>query len=385
MWPGAAFGSRAELNPEVSRVLIAAGASGGHVYPALATGEVLRARGHDVAFAGGDRLEARVVPEAGFPFHALPVRRPPSVRIELATPRGLRAVGSIVRATWLARRLIGRVAPDVVLGMGGFAAVPVALAAGWGRSPLVLHEQNANLSLAQRIPLRWADVLALGLPLRDTPPSIRTELVGHPVRDRLVAVGGLSVDALLHARTEARLRLGLDASVPTLLVFGGSLGSGPLNDLVPTAPLPPSVQVLHLAGPGRAAPVRTAWAKRGVAAVVLDYLDSIEDAYLSADVSVSRSGASTVAELALVGLPSILVPLPTLARGDQEANARVLERAGAATVILQSTQGFSGAVGAEVSRLLEDRDARASMAAAARTLARPDGAERLADVVESVV
>jgi UDP-N-acetylglucosamine--N-acetylmuramyl-(pentapeptide) pyrophosphoryl-undecaprenol N-acetylglucosamine transferase len=369
----------------LARVLVAAGASGGHVYPALATAEVLRRRGHDVVFAGGDRIEARVVPAAGFEFHALPVRRPPSVRIELATPRGIRALGSITRATWLARRLLARVAPDAVLGMGGFASVPVALAAGWGRSPLVLHEQNANLSFAQRIPLRWADVLALGLPLRHEAPRIRTELVGHPVRGPLTEVALLDNDARRSAARVAREGLGLDPATPTLLVFGGSLGSGPLNDLVPTAPLPQGIQVLHLAGPGRDDAVRAAWSARGIPAVVLGYLDTIEEAYLAADVSISRSGASTVAELALLGLPSILVPLPTLARGDQEANARVLERAGAAKVILQSTDGFSDVVGTETSRLLGDERSRVAMATAARTLARPDAAERLADVIESVL
>jgi UDP-N-acetylglucosamine--N-acetylmuramyl-(pentapeptide) pyrophosphoryl-undecaprenol N-acetylglucosamine transferase len=369
----------------LARVLVAAGASGGHVYPALATAVVLRSRGHDVVFAGGDRIEARVVPEAGFDFHALPVRRPPSVRIELATPRGVRALGSITRATWLARRLLARVSPDAVLGMGGFASVPVALAAGWGRSSLVLHEQNANLSLAQRIPLRWADVLALGLPLRREAPEIRTELVGHPVRDSLVGVAQLGDVARRSARLAARERLGLDPDVPTVLVFGGSLGSGPLNEHVPAAPMPPGIQVLHLAGPGRDDAVRAAWSARGTSAVVLGYLDAIEDAYLAADVSISRSGASTIAELALMGLPSILVPLPTLARGDQEANARVLERAGAATMILQSTDAFSDVLGAEVSRLLDDDDTRVAMAAAARTLARPDAAQRLADVIESVL
>ncbi len=369
----------------MARVLVAAGASGGHVYPALATAVVLRGRGHEVVFAGGDRIEARIVPEAGFEFHPLPVRRPPSVRIELATPRGVRAVGSIARATWLARRLIARVAPDAVLGMGGFASVPVAVAAGLGSSPLVLHEQNANLSLAQRIPLRWAEVLALGLPLRGPTPSIRTELVGHPVRGSLVEVAQLTDADRRSASRAARERLGLDPSASTLLVFGGSLGSGPLNELVPTAPLPAGVQVLHLAGPGRDEGVRAVWSERRVPAVVLGYLDAMEDAYLAADVSVSRSGASTVAELALLGIPSILVPLPTLARGDQEANARVLERAGAATVILQSTERFPGLLGVEVSRLLDDADARVAMSNAARTLARPDAADRLADVVESVL
>jgi len=366
-------------------VLIAAGASGGHVYPALAVAEVLRGRGHEVSFAGGDRLEARLVPEAGFAFHPLPVRRPPSVRVELATPRGIRAVASIVWATLRARRLIARLRPDVVLGMGGFPSIPVTLAASRSRLPLVLHEQNANLSLAQRIPLRWADVLALGLPLRGRPPSVRTELVGHPVRTALLELAALGDDARVAFRTEARTRLGLNSSTPTLLVFGGSLGSVPLNEHVPTAPFGEPMQVLHLCGAGREDVVRTAWQRAGRPAVVLGYLESIQDAYVAADVAVARSGASTVAELAITGLPSVLVPLPTLRRGDQEANARVLESAGGTTVILQSHPRFVEAVGAEVSRLLSDRDARAAMAGAARSLARPDAAERLADVIEGVV
>ena len=369
----------------MARVLVAAGASGGHVYPALATAEVLRDRGHHVEFAGGDRLEARLVPEAGFPFHGLPVRRPPSVRIELLAPHGLRAIGSTVRASWRARRLLALIKPDVVLGMGGFAAVPVTLAAAWTRLPLVLHEQNANLSLAQRLSLRWTEVLALGLPLRGETPSVRTELVGHPVRARLLALAELTGEQRESARAEASKRLGLDAEAPTVLVFGGSLGSGPLNDLVPRAQLPAGTQVLHLAGAGREEPVRRAWAEAGVKAVVVGYLDSIEDAYIVADIAVSRSGAATVAELALAGLPAVLVPLPTLARGDQEANARVLERAGGATVVLQSHPKFAQAVGAEVSRLLSDADARAAMSSASRSIARPDAAERLADVVESVL
>ncbi len=369
----------------MTRVLVAAGASGGHVYPALATAEVLRERGHDVVFVGGDRLEARIVPEAGFPFHGLSVKRPPSVRLELLTPRGVRSMASIALATVRARRLVGSVAPDVVLGMGGFAAVPVTLAAASKRVALVLHEQNANLSLAQRIPLRWARVLALGLPLSRPPARPRTELVGQPVRARLTDIARLSGSDREHAQHEARRRLGLADDNPTLLVFGGSLGSGPLNESVPRAfPLPAGIQVLHIAGPSRDEPVRESWKRAGVPAVVLGYLDSIEDAYLAADLVVSRSGAATVAELAIAGLPSILVPLPTLARGDQEANARVLEKAGAATVILQSAEGFTAAVGSEVTRLFGDGAILGEMAAGARTVARPDAALRLAEVIESV-
>jgi undecaprenyldiphospho-muramoylpentapeptide beta-N-acetylglucosaminyltransferase len=369
----------------LTRVLVAAGASGGHVYPALATAEVLRSRGHEVSFAGGDRMEATLVPGAGFEFHPLPVRRPPSVRAELLTPRGAGAALSILRAIFIARRVIDRVRPDVVVGMGGFAAVPVTLAAAGKPVKLVLHEQNAHLSLAQRLAVRRADVLALGLPIEERLPRVPTELVGQPVRRSIAALATMSTEERRTFRATARTRLGLDPDAPTLLVFGGSLGSGPLNGSLPRAALPDGVQVLHLAGTGRDVPVRDAWRAAGRTAVVLPYLETIESAYAAADVVVARSGASSVAEFAIAGLPSILVPLPTLRRGDQEANARVLERAGAAVVVPQSDPSFIERIGAETTRLLTDAAAREAMSAAARAVARPDAAERFADVIERSV
>jgi UDP-N-acetylglucosamine--N-acetylmuramyl-(pentapeptide) pyrophosphoryl-undecaprenol N-acetylglucosamine transferase len=362
----------------VTKIVVAAGASGGHVYPGLAVAEVLRDRGHDVGFVGGDRLEARVVPAAGFPFDALPVRRPPSVRSELITPRGIAALSSIAWATLKARRLLARLGPDVVLGMGGFAAVPVALAS---RAPVVLHEQNARLSAAQRICVRRARVLALGLPIAERLPAVRTELVGQPVRRRIAALSTIDVGA---ARPAARERLGLRTELPVVLVAGGSLGSGPLNEQVPRVRIPAGTQVLHLAGAGNEDKVRAAWQQAGVDATVLGFLDAIEDAYLAADVAVSRSGASAVAELGIAGVPSVFVPLPTLRRGDQEANARLVERAGGAVVVMQSRPDFVEAIGDELTRLLTDARAREAMGAAARALARPDAAEALADVILEV-
>lgn len=360
----------------MGRVLIAAGASGGHVYPGLATAEVLRARGHDVGFVGGDRLESRVVPDAGFVFYAVPVRRPPSVRIELLTPRGIGALGSIGWATLRARRLLAHIRPDVVLGMGGFASVPTALAAAQRKVPLVLHEQNAHLAFAQRIPLRWARALALGLPIEERVEHPHIAMVGNPVRAAILAAPQIGA-------RDARARLGLDPSRRTLLVLGGSLGSGPLNETVPRLALREGVQVLHLAGAGQEDDVRRAYAGRGTYATVVGFCDAMQDAYAAADVAVSRAGAITVAELAIAGLASVLVPLPTLARGDQEANARVLERAGGARVVLQSQRRFADALGREVNELLEDAAARGAMSAALRSVARPDAAERLADLVEA--
>ena len=348
------------------------------MYPGLALAEVLRDRSHDVEFVGGDRLEARVVPEAGFPFHAIVVRRPPSVRVELLGPRGLAALVSIARAIPKARTLLRRLRADVVVGMGGFAALPVALAAP---GPLVLHEQNARLSASQRVVAWRARALALGLPIAGRLPRVRTELVGQPVRRRIAALASLDDAALEEAKAAARSRLGLDPSAPTLLVLGGSLGSQPLNDLVPRVSMPPRAQILHLTGSGNEERVASAWG--GARANVLGFMDDIEQAYLACDVAVSRSGASAVAELAIGALPSVLVPLPTLRRGDQEANARLLEAAGGAVVVLQSHERFVETVGAELSLLLSDASLRTRMSRAARSFARSDGAERLADVVES--
>ena len=346
------------------------------MYPGLATAEVLRARGHTVEFVGGDRLESRVVPDAGFAFHALPVRRPPSVRIELLTPRGIGAAGSIAWATLRARRLVARLRPDVVLGMGGFASVPTSLASARAALPLVLHEQNAHLSFAQRIPLRRARVLALGLPIEERVDHPRIELVGNPVRAAVVAVR--EVDP-----AEARARLGLDRSRATLLVLGGSLGSGPLNDAVPRLPLPRDVQVVHVAGAGNEDAVRRAYADASIDARVVGFCDAMQDAYAAADLAISRSGALTVAELAIAGLPSVLVPLETLARGDQEANARVLERAGGALVVRQSDARFTEVLTDAVTTLIADPSSRGRMRDALSSVARPDAAERLADLVEA--
>jgi UDP-N-acetylglucosamine--N-acetylmuramyl-(pentapeptide) pyrophosphoryl-undecaprenol N-acetylglucosamine transferase len=267
--------------------------------------------------------------------------------------------------------------------MGGFAGVPVTLAAATKRLPLVLHEQNAHLSFAQRIPLRWATALAEGLPIEEDVQHRRIELVGNPVRSQIAALAGLDAPARSEARSRACARLGLDPSKRTVLVLGGSLGSGPLNELVPQISLPPAVQALHLAGEANVDATRRAWGN--APAIILGYVEDMHDAYVAADLAISRSGASVVAELAIAALPSILVPLTTLARGDQAANARVLERAGAAIVVPQATDRFVETLSAALTTVLADDERRSAMALGARSVAKPDAADRLADVVESVL
>lgn len=359
----------------MARIVIAAGGTGGHIYPALSTAEVLRDRGHVVSFVGGDRIERRLVPEAGFELHELPARslpRRPSVD-------AVRSGVAFLRSLAGARRLLRTQPVDVVLGMGGYPSLAPSLASG--PTPLVLHEQNAVLSLAHRLSAWRAAVVALSLPVAD---RIRTStvLVGNPLRARLAAVAG---DPVLRAgrRADARERWGLAKDVVTVLVFGGSLGASVLNETVPgLACFRGPVQVLHIAGEQHAVSTEAAWARSPTAATVLPYVDEIEDAYAAADLVVSRSGASTVAELAAFSLPSVLVPLPQAPRRAQEANARVLEEAGASRVVLQGT-GFSQRLADAVSDVLSDGDRRSAMGSSAATIGHPDAAPRLADVVEA--
>jgi undecaprenyldiphospho-muramoylpentapeptide beta-N-acetylglucosaminyltransferase len=356
------------------RVLIAAGGTGGHVYPALVVAEELRRRGHHVEFVGVGRAERTLVPVAGFELHTLPGRGLP----RSVSPRALLAGVDLTRAVVLARGLLRRTTPDVVLGMGGYPALAPTIAARMRGVPVVLHEGNALLSLANRLAVPWARALALSLPLASAPPRARrVETTGNPVRATISELADADDAARGTRRAAAAFRLGLDPGRTTVLAFGGSQGAQALNEALPVALRDVDVQVLHLTGPAHEARVRAAWAGR---AVVLSYLAGMEDAYAVADLVVSRSGASTVAELTVLGLPSVLVPLPQ--RRDPEANARTLEANGAASIVLQA-EGFVQRLGAAVRELLDDRGRRTGMSAAAKALGRPDAAERLADLVET--
>ncbi len=359
-------------------VLVAAGGTGGHVHPALALAGVLRDRGHDVAFCGGDRMEARLVPEAGFSLHRLPVRGlPRSISLD-----SLRAGTALLRSIAGARRLLRDLAPDVVVGMGGYPSLAPALVAEWTGRPVVLHEQNARLVLAHRLALRRARVLALSLPLVGGSPRRRPLVVetGNPLRPEIRQLAASGREA---SREAARGRLGLGAEATVVLVFGGSQGARALNEAVPMAGRrwPRSVEVLHLAGAGHGAGVEEAWRGSDTRVVVREYLAEMEDAYAATDLVVCRSGASTIAELTALGLSSVLVPIPHSTGRVQEANARVLERVGGATVVPEGER-FVERLGAAMGELLEAPGHRREMAEAVARFARPDAADRLADVVE---
>jgi UDP-N-acetylglucosamine--N-acetylmuramyl-(pentapeptide) pyrophosphoryl-undecaprenol N-acetylglucosamine transferase len=359
------------------KVLIAGGGTAGHVFPALALARRLVTAGHEVRFAGtATGQEARLVPEAGFAFDAVPAspfERKVSMRTLKAPITAVRSIGSSrPLADW----------SDVVVGMGGYVSVPVALSALRARRPLVVHEQNAVPGLANRTLARPARAVALAFAeaRRAFPRRTRTIVTGNPVREQILAVS-TDRDRL---RKEAVAELDLDEDRRTVVVFGGSQGALHVNRSVADAIRRldrDDLQVLILTGPAHEAGVRASLPSGGrVVARVRGFLERMELAYAVADLVVARAGATTVAEIAVCGVPSLLIPYPYATGRHQEANARSLQRAGAATMLLDDE--LDGAVLADrIARIADDTHRLREMGNRARAWARPDAAEALADVV----
>lgn len=346
---------------------IAAAGTGGHVYPGLAVGEALVAAGVEqssVLFVGGSRLEAEVYPDAGFPFLEVELR---GLQRRL-TPSNLSIPAVVARAVSRIGAELDRRDVAAVVGMGGYATVPTAIAARRRRIPSAVSEQNAGAGLGSRFAARFAHRVFGSFPATHGLPT--AEWVGNPIRR------SLAVFDRGRLRPEALDRWSLDPDVPVLGVFGGSLGAGPINTAV-TAMLAhwtdPPVQVLHLAGRGYdevepladAAPV--SW-------VVLEFCREMDRFYAACDLVVARAGGS-VAELTATRTPSVLVPGGFGSGGHQAANAAVLSEAGAAQVVPEPDLVELGSV---VARLLEDAPARHAMMEACGRLARPDAAEVVA-------
>lgn len=348
-------------------VAVAAAGTGGHVFPALAVAHALVERGLDpldVVFLGGDRIEARLVPEAGFaftPFELVALRRSLS-------PRNLR-IPSIVRRSVLAMaEEMRRRRTRVVLAMGGYVTVPAARAARRLGLPLFLQEQNAVPGLAVRLAARRARRVFLGLPgpAERLPGAV---VVGNPLRPALARFdrSALAVDG--------RRRYGLPEGVPVLGVLGGSLGARVLNQAVAgivAARQGAPLAVVHLAG-GDAAGLASQAAAAPLPWRCLPFEEQMEFFYATADLVLCRAGAMTVSELAATGTPAVLVPLD---RVGQQHNAASLVAAGGALVVPQADAGQLPEV---VGRLLDDAAARRQMAAGAVACARPGAAGEIAE------
>jgi len=345
-------------------IVIAAGGTAGHVVPALAVADALRARGASVEFIGGERAEAELVPAAGYPFHRLSV-----TGIDRENPvRAARAVLLAARAAGRARRLLRRIGADAVLGGGGYVAGPVGLAARSLRLPLVLSEADSHLGVANRLLAPLARRVCLAFPIegRDGPRYVVT---GRPVP------GGTGAAE----RAAARARFDLPPEADCLLVFGGSLGARRLNQAALDAfGAAAPCAVLHACGRRDFDELRARLAELGAPPHyrLFAYIEPFADALAAADVAAARAGGS-VLELAAAGLPAVLVPYPHATADHQTRNARFMERAGAA-VVVRDAELDGPRLAREVAALLGAPQRLAAMANAAREVARPDAAERIA-------
>jgi len=352
-------------------VMITTGGTGGHVFPGLAVAASLTGRGARVFWLGTrEGIEARLVPQHGVEFEGLSFRgvRGKGWRTLLLGPFAL------LRACLDARRVIRRRAPDVVLGLGGFASFPGGLMGTAAGKPLVLHDSNAVAGLATRLLAYGADRILLGFPraLRGGHAK-RVEWVGNPLRE---AVCTLPPPPARFAGREGPLRV---------LVVGGSLGAQALNELVPEALtlLAPSERplIVHQAGEKHIAALRAAYARHGVDGECVAFIDDMAARYAWADFVICRGGALTVSELAAVGLGAIIVPLPGAIADEQSANAQFLVDASAALVepqALLTPQRLADAL-----RAL-NRPHALAMAEAAYALGKRDAAQRVAEVCAGV-
>lgn len=353
------------------RVLIMAGGTGGHVFPALATADALRAQGVEVEWLGtAAGIEADVVPRAGIRLHCIDVR---GVRGK-GRVRQLLAPFGLLLALWQAFGVLRRVRPDAVLGMGGFASGPGGLVAWLLRMPLVIHEQNAVAGTTNRILAHFATRVLQAFP-RAFKGADRGEVVGNPVRGPILE---LPAPQQRFEGREGPLRV---------LVIGGSLGARAINELVPAAlaqlPGDQRPEVWHQAGRRNIDEAQAAYAAAGVEARVVPFIERMDEAYGWADLVLCRAGALTVSELAIAGVASILVPLPHAIDDHQSANAGFLDAAGAGIRVAQ--RELTPARLLELLKTLNSREQLLNMANAARALARPEASETVARVCVEVM
>ena len=348
-------------------VLIAAGGTGGHVFPALAVARALRERGVAVVWLGtAGGMEARLVPANGF-------------AIEWVRVAGIRGKGAgawllapfrLARAVADAIGVLRRRRPGVVLGAGGFVSGPGGIAAWLLRIPLLIHEQNAVAGLTNRWLARLAREVLEAFP-GSFGPGVHARCIGNPVRADIAAIA--PPGERLAGRT-GRARL---------LVIGGSQGSRRLNEIVPAAVarLAPAArpEILHQTGARHLETTRAAYAREGVDAVTRAFIDDMAEAYAWADFAICRAGALTIAELQAAGLGAILVPFPAAVDDHQTRNAGFLVRAGAAVLVPEADLD-AARLSRSIAALATDRARRQAMAEAARAGRVTDAAATLADL-----
>jgi len=360
---------------KVIHLLMVAGGTGGHIFPALAVAEELRRRSaqgaacspqYAIEFLGTQRpLEARLIPAAGFALHAVPA----------AGLKGLGAVHTLQnflvlpRTALAAARVLKEFRPRVVVGVGGYVAGPVMLEAALCGIPTLLVEPNARPGFTNRVLGPVVRAAAVGFKEAADFYGEKAYLTGHPVRRAFFEIPPKQPSARF-----------------TVLIVGGSQGSRAINratvaSLPLLAPLGNRIRIIHQTGEPDYNEVRTAYQSQGPLGEVHAFIEDMAAELAQADLVISRAGATAVAELAAAGRPALLVPFPAATDQHQLENARAMERAGAARVIVQKELTPERLV-AEIQGLAADPERLRRMGSQARTLARPDAAARIADLIE---
>jgi len=355
-------------NPTFLHVLLAGGGTGGHVFPALAVGDELRVRGWRVSFTGmAGGIEERLAGERGISFHPLPAR--PLVGRGLVAKVG--ALTTLVRSAGAAKRLIGEIGADVVLGTGGYVSAPAVIGARRAGRPVLLLEPNGKAGVANRWLSRWATAADVGY--RETMADLKcpSRLTGVPVRSAFFAVPE-----------------SLPAGPPRLLVLGGSQGARQINEALPVVAKLllariPELTIVHQAGARNLEAAKASYGESLDSRIeVVPFLDDVAGAMAASHLLISRAGAITIAEICAAGRPSVLVPL-AIAKAHQMDNARLLAAAGGAEVI--SSDRFTPEdLARRVGDLLVDRSRIDAMGKAARSLSRPRATADIADHLEEL-
>jgi UDP-N-acetylglucosamine--N-acetylmuramyl-(pentapeptide) pyrophosphoryl-undecaprenol N-acetylglucosamine transferase len=354
---------------DVKRVLFAGGGTGGHVFMAVALAEELKRRASacEVLFVGTRQgLEAKILPPLGY-------------RLETVEIGGLNRVGLLKALLTLIRlpltvihgaRIVRRFDPSVVVGVGGYSSGPVVLGGKLSGYRAVLIEPNAYPGLTNRWLSRWVDGAALAFEEAAGRFGARARITGIPVRQEFYAINGAVPET-------GPLRV---------LIFGGSQGSRPINNLVCEAIrlLPQEqVRIVHQTGPADCERIKAAYAQAGFKAEVRDFIQRMPEAFADTDLIIARSGASTVAEVTAAGKAAILIPFPEAADDHQRMNAAALERRQAAIMLEQADT--TGAKLAElILSLARDRQRLRAMAAASRSLSQPASVDRILDLIQEV-
>lgn len=362
------------------RILIAAGGSGGHIYPGIAIAHEIRRRDPqaDIVFVGTrDKLESKLVPREGFPIRYIDIS---GFRRKLSMDT-FRTLGKLGKSWFQISRILKEVRPDAVIGTGGYVSGPVLLRAALAGIPTLVHESNALPGVTTKLLARAVDVVAVGF--QETAPRLhgraRISFTGNPVRADLAASN----------REEARKALGIGKNEMFVVIYGGSLGSATLNrtmtDMIRSRNGDVGFRLQYATGMNHAETVSAALEDVTLAHVeIVPYIWQMDLALAAADLAVTRSGAMTVGELCALGVPSILIPSPHVAENHQEYNARSLENRGAAVVILEN-QLTADILHGQIHRILSDRDLRQRMSCNASKLKSLQAATVTVDLLEEAV